>query len=222
MVTAAEVERFMERVPPGVVVVFDEAYHEYVQDPEYPRTLPYVEARKPVAILRTFSKIYSLAALRVGYAITRPDIASLLHRVRMPFNVSTLGQIAALASLDDPHQVERSVAVNEEGKRMLTAALTAIGCAVVPSVANFLLVRLPRPAVLVSAQLERAGVIVRPMNTFRLPDDYVRITVGIQSENERLIAALGPLLAEDGPRTPDAAFAPGAASSPPAPRPISA
>ena len=222
MVTAAEVERFMEMVPPGVMVVFDEAYHEYVQDPAYPHTLPYVEAQKPVAILRTFSKIYSLAALRVGYAITRPDIASLLHRVRMPFNVSTLGQIAALASLEDPHQIERSVAVNEEGKRVLTAALTALGCTVVPSVANFLLVRLPCPAAPVSAQLEYAGVIVRPMNTFRLPAEYVRITVGVQSENERLLAALGPILAADGPRAPDSALIPGAASSPPAPRTISA
>jgi histidinol-phosphate aminotransferase len=226
MVTAAEVERFMELVPRGVVVVFDEAYHEYVQHPDYPRTLAYVTAQKPVAILRTFSKIYSLAGLRVGYAITRPDLASLLHRVRMPFNVSTLGQAAALASLDDPHQVERAVSINEDGKRHLTAALSALGCVVVPSEANFLLVRLPCPSVPIAAALERTGVIVRPMATFRLSAEYVRISVGLQPENERLVAALGTALgtpvAGGSPLAPDAADISGAAPVPPAPRPISA
>jgi histidinol-phosphate aminotransferase len=220
MVTAAEVERFMEKVPPGVVVIFDEAYHEYVQDPAYPRSLTYLEAQRPVAILRTFSKIYSLAGLRVGYAITRADIAGLLNRVRMPFNVSSLGQAAALASLEDPHHVERSIHINEEGKRTLTSALTALGCEVVPSMANFLLVRFPLPAGPLAAQLERAGVIVRPMATFRLPAEFARISVGIQSENERLVAALTAALALDAPRAADAALAP--KPSPSAARPISA
>lgn len=190
MVTRAEVERLLEQVPPGVLVVFDEAYHEYVTHPEYPRTLEYVKAGRHVAILRTFSKIYSLAGLRIGYAITLPETAGLLNRVRMPFNVTTVAQVAALASLDDPAQIERSIRVNEEGKAYLTAQLTPLGIEVVTSQANFLLVKLPVDAGPVGRELERRGVIVRPMGQFRLPPEFVRITVGIRPENDRLLLAL--------------------------------
>lgn len=199
MVTAAEVERFMDAVREDVLVIFDEAYHEYVRNPDYPRSLEYVRAGRHVAILRTFSKIYSLAGLRVGYAITLPETAGLLQRVRMPFNVSSVAQAAALASLDDPGQVERSIRVNDEGKAYLTEKLGALGLEVVPgSVTNFLLVRLPVDAEPVSRELERRGVIVRTMRPFRLPAEYVRITVGVRPENERLVAALGEALAAAG------------------------
>jgi histidinol-phosphate aminotransferase len=210
MVSAREVASFMETVPMSALVVFDEAYHEYVQDPDYPRTIEYLRAGRNVAILRTFSKIYALAGLRVGYALTQPEIAALLHRVRLPFNVSTLGQVAALASLGDPHQITRSVRVNEAGKSYLREHLPALGVTVTPSQSNFLLVRFPRPAGPIAAELERAGIIVRPMGTFRLPPEYARITVGTEPENERLVAALGAIL---GP-TPEAA--PPATSSIPA------
>jgi histidinol-phosphate aminotransferase len=188
------VAQFMNEVPPRVLVVFDEAYHEYVQAPDYPRSLEYVTAGRPVAILRTFSKIYALAGLRVGYTITQPEIASLLHRVRLPFNVTSLGPVAALASLEDPNQVARSVRVNEAGKAFLGERLPALGVTVVPSQANFILVRFPRPAGPIAAELERAGIIVRPMGAFRLPPEYARITIGTEPENERLMAALGSIL----------------------------
>jgi len=195
MVTRDAVAELMAKVPPDVLVVFDEAYHEYVQHPEYPRTLDYLKAGRHVVILRTFSKIYSLAALRIGYALTLPETAALLNRVRMPFNVTTLAQVAAMASLDDPGQIERSIRVNEEGKAYLTEKLGALGVEVVPSQANFLLVKLPvADAGPVCKELERRGVIVRPMGHFRLPPAYVRITVGIRTENDRLLAALGAAL----------------------------
>jgi histidinol-phosphate aminotransferase len=194
MVTADAVETFMAAVPPHVLVVFDEAYHEYVLDPTYPRTQSYLVAGRQVAILRTFSKIYALAGLRIGYTITQPEIAALLHRVRLPFNVSTLAQAAALASLDDPNQIPRSIQVNEAGKRLLAERLPALGVSVTPSQANFVLVRMPRTAGPIAAELERAGVIVRPMEAFRLPPEYARITVGTEPENERLLAALGAIL----------------------------
>ncbi len=195
MVTRDAVERLLEQVPAGVLVVFDEAYHEYVRQPEYPRTLEYVKAGRHVVILRTFSKIYSLAALRIGYAITLPETASLLNRVRMPFNVTMVAQVAALASLDDPGQVERSVRVNMEGMAFLTEKLTALGIEIIPSQANFLLVKLPVDAGPIARELERRGVIVRPMGQFHLPAEFVRITVGIRPENERLVSALADALA---------------------------
>ncbi len=195
MVTAADVERFMDRVPDEVLVVFDEAYHEYVDDPQYPRTQDYLKAGRHIAILRTFSKIYALAGLRVGYTLTQPQTADLLHRVRLPFNVSTLAQRAALASLDDPHQVTRSLQVAREGKAFLSEKLPELGIQVVPgSQTNFLLARLPGEAEPVARGLEQRGVIVRPMRTFRLPPEYVRITVGVRPENERLLAALAEIL----------------------------
>jgi histidinol-phosphate aminotransferase len=195
MVTRAEVERLMEKVPPEVLVVFDEAYHEYVTRDDYPRSLDYLRAGRHIAILRTFSKIYSLAALRIGYTITQPETAGLLNRVRMPFNVTTPAQAAALASLDDSGQIERSIRVNRDGMAFLKDEFAPLGIEVIESVANFLLVRLPVPASPVAAELERRGVIVRPMGPFRLPPEFVRITVGIRPENERLIAGLTAALA---------------------------
>ena len=202
MVTADAVEAFMAKVPPGVLTVFDEAYYEYVQDPAYPRTQAYVTAGRNVALLRTFSKIYALAGLRVGYTITQPAIAALLHRVRLPFNVTSLGQAAALASLEDPNQIPRSIQVNEAGKRYLGERLPALGVTVTPSHANFVLVRMPRPAAPIAVELERAGVIVRPMESFRLPPEYARITVGTEPENERLVTALGAILGATPAATP--------------------
>jgi histidinol-phosphate aminotransferase len=194
MVTRDEVASFMERVPPEVLVVFDEAYHEYVLAPDYPRTLEYVAAGRNVAILRTFSKIYALAGLRVGYTITQAAIAALLHRVRLPFNVSSVAQAAALASLDDPHQITRSVAVNEAGKRYLGTHLPPLGITLTPSQANFVLVRLPVPAGPIAAELEQHGLIVRPMESFRLAPEFARITIGTEPENERLVQALATIL----------------------------
>ncbi len=190
IVTAQEVERFMERVPPEVLVVFDEAYFEYVETSDYPVSRRYLDAGRHVAILRTFSKAYSLAALRVGYALTLPDTAALLDRVRMPFNVTTLGQVAAAAALGDRAHLARSVRVNQAGLAYLTAAFEGMGCTVPASHANFILVRFPSDARPLIQHLEQRGVIVRGMVPFGLPPTDVRISAGTEAENQRLVAVV--------------------------------
>lgn len=197
MVRRRDVEEFMDSVPDNILVVFDEAYYEYITDPEYPDTMQYVRQKKNVLVLRTFSKVYSLAGLRVGYGIAKPEIIEYFNRVRLPFNVTHVAQVAAMASLDDPEQVLRSREINDEGKKYLAENLNRLGLGVVEdSYTNFLLVDLRRDGVEVCRQLEQMGLIVRPMKAFRLPDEYVRITVGLPHENERLVRGLKRICAQ--------------------------
>lgn len=197
MVTKSEVEELMAAVPDNVLVVFDEAYYEYISDPEYPETLGYVRRKKNVLVLRTFSKVYSLAGLRVGYGIAKPEIIEFFNRVRLPFNVTSVAQAAAIASLDDPDQVPRAKELNDQGMIYLKQNLERIGLEVIKgSRTNFLLVNLHRDGVEVCGKLEEMGLIIRPMKAFRLPDEYVRITVGLPHENERLVAGLELICAQ--------------------------
>jgi histidinol-phosphate aminotransferase len=196
MVRRKEVEEFMASVPDRVLVVFDEAYYEYITDPEYPETLQYVRDKKNVLVLRTFSKVYSLAGLRVGYGIAKPEIMGYFNRVRLPFNVTTAAQVAAMASLDDPEQVRKSREVNDEGMKYLIRELERLGLGVTESYTNFLLVDLKRNGIEASKRLEEMGLIVRPMKAFRLPEQYVRITVGLPHENERLVEGLERVCAQ--------------------------
>lgn len=188
-VTGKDVDAFMERIPENVLVVFDEAYYEYVEDPEYPDTLKYVREGRNVIVLRTFSKIYALAGLRVGYGISTPQIIDLLNRVRQPFNVNLLAQEAARASLQDVEHVRESRRVNSMGKRFLYRELEKLGLEYVPSQANFILVHLNRPADAVFQEMMRLGVIVRPMGGYNFPNS-IRVTVGTAEQNRRFIAAL--------------------------------
>jgi histidinol-phosphate aminotransferase len=189
IVTQKEVEAFMERVPENVLVVFDEAYYEYVENPEYPDTLRYVREGRNVIVLRTFSKIYALAGLRIGYGISTPQIIDLLNRVRQPFNVNLIAQEAARASLQDSEHVRESRRVNSMGKRFLYEELDKIGLEYVPSEANFILVHLRRPADAVFQEMMKLGVIVRPMKGYDFPNS-IRVTVGTMDQNRRFIAAL--------------------------------
>jgi histidinol-phosphate aminotransferase len=198
MVTAKEVERFLDAVPPRVLVVLDEAYCEYIDRDDYPRSLEYVAEGRNVMVLRTFSKVYSLAALRVGYAVAHPETAGIVNRVREPFNVSTVGQAAALASLDDPEWVEKGKRVRDEGLAFLEAEFDRIGLRYVPSVANFLLVEFDGDGAAVVRGLEERGVIIRPLGAFGMEPRYARITVGLPDENRKLIAALEEILAGPG------------------------
>ncbi|HIE53435.1 MAG TPA: histidinol-phosphate transaminase [Armatimonadetes bacterium] len=195
MNTRDEVERLLDRVPDHVLVVLDEAYYEYVDDPDYPDSLQYVREGRNVIVLRTFSKIYALAGLRVGYGLARPDLIGYLNQVREPFNVNSLAQVAALASLQDPEQVERARRMNREGKEQLYRAFTELGLPYVPSQANFVLVDVKRDSRQVFAALLRRGVIVRTGDIFGLPT-HLRVTVGKPEENERFIAALREVLQE--------------------------
>jgi histidinol-phosphate aminotransferase len=188
------VARFMARVPAAVLVVFDDAYYEYLPADLQPDTVRYVREGRPVLVLRTFSKIYGLAGLRIGYGITPPAVNEVLNRVRQPFNTNDLAQRAALAALDDDEHVERCRRVNEEGKRYLTAELQALGVRVVPTAANFLLVDVGRDGPGAAEALLRKGVIVRPVAGAGLPT-HLRVTIGTPTENRQFVAALGAVLA---------------------------
>ncbi len=188
----AEWRRFLERVPERVVIVADEAYFEFVRDPDYPDSLQDHNGRRLLVTLRTFSKIFGLAGLRVGYAVAREDIVRLLNNVRQPFNITSLGQVAVEAGMDDDEHVARTLEVNARGMAYLERELRRIGRVFLPSQANFILVDVGEGRV-VYEKLLREGVIVRPMNGYGLPR-HVRVSVGLPEENRRLVAALERVL----------------------------
>jgi histidinol-phosphate aminotransferase len=192
-ITADQVDQFMKKVPEDVLVVFDEAYYEYVERSDYPQTLNYVRDDKAVITLRTFSKIYGLAGLRVGYGISRPDIIEVMNKVRQPFNVSSVAQAAARASLRDKDHVARSVKMNREGREYLYAELRRMGLDFVPSETNFILVHLDRPGSEVMSQMFKERVIVRSMIGYEFPNS-IRVTVGTPEQNKRLISSLEKVL----------------------------
>jgi histidinol-phosphate aminotransferase len=190
---AALVE-MVRRLPPEVVLVVDEAYTEYARAADYPDATALFGERERLIVLRTFSKIHGLAALRVGYAIAPEELIDLIHRVRLAFNVNAVGQAAARAALADAAHVERSRRLNAEQLVALEAALVRLGLDVLPSQANFLLVDLGgRDARAVYDGLLRRGVIVRPMRSYGL-ESHLRITVGTAAENQRLERALAELV----------------------------
>ena len=193
MNTAAEVEAFLACVPERVLVILDEAYFEYVTRDDYPDALAYVKAGRNVLAMRTFSKIYALAGLRIGYGVCRrAQVLQALNQVREPFNVANLAQWAAIASLRDAQQVTRSRAVNEAGKAYLYAAFTRLGLPYVPTQSNFILVDTLQPCREVFAKLLRAGVIVRTGDIFGYPTK-IRVTIGTEEENARFIRAIEEL-----------------------------
>jgi histidinol-phosphate aminotransferase len=185
-VGAEAFDAFASGLPPDVVLAVDEAYFEYVRRPDFPDALAWVARRPATIVLRTFSKIYGLAGLRVGYGIADPELAGYLERVRHPFNLNVLGEEAALAALDDDEHVRRTRRINDEGARFLARELAALGIETWPTDANFVLAR-TGPGLY--ERLLREGVIVRPMAGFGLPD-HVRVTIGTPAENERFVKAL--------------------------------
>ena len=186
-------ERFLGAVPPDVIVVLDEAYYEYLPPEARPDALQFVRDGRRVLVLRTFSKIYGLAGLRIGYGIGPAPLVTLLNRVREPFNTNSLAQVAAAAALDDADHVAASRAANEAGRAFLTAACRAMGLAVVPSVANFLLVDTGRPGGQMADALLRHGVIVRPVAGYGFAT-HLRITIGTAQENQKCVGALRAVL----------------------------
>ncbi len=193
IVTAEEVEQFLARVPEPTIVVFDEAYVEFAQGPDFPETLAYVKQGRRVIVLRTFSKAASLAGLRVGYGIADADATALMNRIRQPFNVNSLAQVAALAALEDDAHVLECVRMIEAGRHFLYDEFQALGIRYVPSRANFILVDVGRSAQEIYQKLLHEGVIVRPMTPFGM-ETALRITVGTPEENRRLVRALRTVL----------------------------
>jgi histidinol-phosphate aminotransferase len=192
----ASLERLCRALPPRVILALDEAYVEYVDAADYPDGLRLRATRERLVLLRTFSKVYGLAGLRVGYAVAPAPLVELLDRVRMPFNVSSIAQAAAVAALDDQEHVARSRALVNEQRPRLSAGISALGFDVFPSVGNFLLIDVPRgrSAAGVYAALLRRGVIVRPLQPYGL-QTQLRVTVGTAAENARLLDALAEVTA---------------------------
>lgn len=185
MNTQSEMDRFMDRVPDHVIVAMDEAYFEYVTHADYPESLDYVKAGRNVLVLRTFSKIYGLAGLRIGYGITTPEVAELMNKVRQPFNTNTLAQVGALAALADRKHVEKSVAINNEGKRLLYQTFQRLGISYLPTEANFILFETRLDGKEFYEKLLKQGVIIRFMGGNRL-----RVTIGMPEENARFVGEL--------------------------------
>ncbi len=181
-----EVEEFMENAPDDVIVVWDEAYYEYVKGDHFKETIDYVKEGRNVIILRTFSKMYGLAGLRIGYAFAKKEIIDTLRRTRLPFNVSSLAQMAAYHALDDVEHVEKSVKVNKEGLDYLYKEFDRLNLKYLKSAGNFVLVDFEMDSDLVYNYLLRKGIIVRPVKNYKLPT-CLRITVGTMEQNQKLI-----------------------------------
>jgi histidinol-phosphate aminotransferase len=193
IVTDAEVRRFLDRVPDEVLVVFDEAYFEYVDEPDYPDTLRYIREGRNVVTLRTFSKAYGLAGVRLGYGVGRPEVIGYLHQVREPFNVSLLAQAAGLAALDDDAHLTATLAMNREGRDLFYREFDSLGFPYAPTQANFVWVDVKRDSRAVFAALLRRGIIIRTGDIFGAPT-HIRVTIGTRRENELFLAALKEVL----------------------------
>lgn len=191
---AGALEAFVTQLPEETLVVVDEAYAEYVEAPDYPDATQWVERYPNLIVTRTFSKIHGLAGLRLGYSVSSTPVAELLNRVRQPFNVNSLAQVAGLAALADTEHVQKSVRVNREGLRQVAEGLDARGLDYIPSVGNFITFDVRQPPGAVYDALLREGVIVRPVANYGLPT-HLRVTIGRAAENERFLLALDRVLA---------------------------
>ena len=192
ILAADELVSFLEKLPGGLLVLLDEAYGDFADDPAYPDSVSLID-RFPLVVLRSFSKIYGLAGLRVGFAVSREGVVEYMNRVRDPFNVNQLAQAAALAALEDDDYKERAVALVREGREALYAAFAEMGLDYVESQANFIFVRVGDGDAATDA-LMREGVIVRPGSAFGRPE-WIRVTVGLEQENARFLSELKDLLA---------------------------
>jgi histidinol-phosphate aminotransferase len=180
---------FISALPPTTLVVVDEAYIEYADDPDFPDTSRWLDLFPNLVVARTFSKAYGLAGLRVGYALSHPSVADALNRVRQAFNVNSIALAAATAALADHEHVARSVAANREALAQVRSGLDRLGLRYFPSQGNFILLDCARPALPIYDAMLREGVIVRPVGGYGLPN-HLRVTLGTSSQNQRMLAAL--------------------------------
>jgi histidinol-phosphate aminotransferase len=188
-----EWEDFLAAVPATATVALDEAYLDFADDPQVPSSLEYLSEDRPLVGLRTFSKTYGLAGLRIGYGFGPSELMDYLNRLRMPFNVNRLGQVAARAALHDADFLARTRELVLEGKALFYQELPRLGLTFIPSQANFVLIRVPRPGQEVFQAMLREGVIIRAMDSYGFPD-YIRINMGRPEENRRCLKALQKVL----------------------------
>ena len=189
IVSKKDFENFLKKIPPEVVVVVDEAYIEFVRNQNCARSIEYLDNARPLVTLRTFSKVYGLAGLRIGYGIMPEEIAGLLNRVRQPFNANSLAQVGAIAALEDKAFLEKVVTLVHEGLDFLYDALDRLGVNYFPTQTNFFLIDVAKDADEVFESMLRQGVTVRSMTSYGYPR-YIRITDGLHKENVRFIKAL--------------------------------
>jgi histidinol-phosphate aminotransferase len=194
MFSADNLDTFLARVPEHILVVLDEAYYDYVDDPNYSRSIDVVRGGRNLIVLRTFSKVYGLAGLRIGYGIGPAALLAEMNKIRGPFNTSGVAQAAALAALDDTEHVRRSVESNRAGLAQMASGLHSLKIKFVPSVANFLLVIFGTDTEPLVEELLKHGVIVRPMRWMGFPT-ALRVTVGTHEENEKFLRALAEVRA---------------------------
>ena len=193
IVEEKEVKSFLKDLPPQIIVVFDEAYFEYMDDEDSPRTISLLGTKNNIVILRTFSKIYGLAGLRVGYGISQSPIIRMLNQARPPFNVKALAQVAALASLKDQDQVIRSRELIKEEKTFLYSRLREMKLSYIPTQANFMLIKLGRKTSYIAKRLLQDGIIIRGMKAYNL-NQHIRLTIGTREQNKRFIGSLRKII----------------------------
>jgi histidinol-phosphate aminotransferase len=175
-------------VPPRVLILLDEAYIDFVDDPECPLGTDYLGVEQNLLVIRTFSKAYGLAGLRVGYGLSRPELTDLMNRVRQPFNVNSLAQAGALGALQDEAFYNKTKRIIQQGKAFLEQNFRNLGVRYIPSQTNFILVKVPLPAQELYERMLRQGVIIRSMKSFGL-DRFIRINIGLPAENRKFLKA---------------------------------
>jgi len=188
LISKGKLETFLKQVPKNILVILDEAYDEYLSSDDKSDAINWLSTFKNLIISRTFSKAYGLAGLRVGFGLMHADLADILNRIRQPFNVNLIAQAAAVASLADESFVARSYAANQAGMLQLTQGLDYLGLQYIDSYANFISFAV-KDAVNVNQKLLQHGIIVRPIANYDMPD-YIRVSIGLFSENKRFLEAL--------------------------------
>jgi len=186
MVTHQQLLKFMESIPEDIVVVLDEAYHDYVNHGDYPRSLRFVEQGRNVVVLRTFSKMYGLAGLRVGYCLAKDQFIHALDMVSPPFSVNRLGQIGAVAALEDKDHVQKTKEINEKGKKSLYQCFKELDIFYIPSETNFITFEVKNHAKWIAEELQKKGIIIRPLSMYGQPS-LLRITIGTPEQNKRFM-----------------------------------
>jgi histidinol-phosphate aminotransferase len=194
LVSQGAIDKFMSVVPDKIIVVFDEAYFEFLDHP--PDTLRFVREGRNVVVLRTFSKVHGLAGLRIGYAVAAREMIEVLHKTRQPFNVNSIAQAGALAALGDEAHLRETKRIVDEGRAYLQNQFTRMRVPFVPGAANFVMVKVGDGCA-VFEELLRRKIIVRPLNGYGL-SEWVRISVGIMKDNKKLIAALSEVIKHHG------------------------
>jgi histidinol-phosphate aminotransferase len=197
MITQREVSEFIEKVPPDVIVAFDEAYYDYVEKDDYPDTLKFIEEGRNVIIFRTFSKLYGLAGFRVGYCLAKSDFIEAIKRVSPPFAVNRFAQVAAAAALKDRRHQEKSKQINKSGKKFIYENFEKMSIPYIPSETNFVTIDLKNDAQEICEELKKRGVIVRSLAMYG-KSSFFRVTVGTPKQNQKFIEAFQEILSNQG------------------------